>query len=272
MKPQSINRISVASILLATVFFTNTYAQEAEKIYHTDYSKLSIVLQPARLMAGSAYNLDGSTYPSMEFTESFSIQAGVYYNFAQYNNFNFKTGLIAKMIKPFFDLNISDNDIGYDQENYLTDIDFFYQGIVSIPFKTEYYFNLNPKLNLVVGAGIDLNLIIGYDGMTKYSVAVGDVNSGEVRDIFTAYDPPSETSINFSGEISAGINYKTNFSLIQIELFYNKSFGSPVITGDYYIYDLAISPDKQGIFEVKNDFYGIGFIFSPKKGWLKKKP
>jgi hypothetical protein len=111
----------VASILLATFLFVNSYSQEAEKLYHDDYSKLSFVFQPSILKKSDAWNRDGSTYPSMDFTNDFSYQFGVYYNFAQSGNFNFKTGIIAKEFIPKFDLNISDNDIGFGIDYLLTE-------------------------------------------------------------------------------------------------------------------------------------------------------
>jgi hypothetical protein len=264
----------VVSIILTTILSANLFSQEAEKIYHTDYSKLSIVLQPAKLMASTAYNHDGSTYPNMAFTESFSIQAGVYYNFAQSKNFNFKTGVILKTFHPVFDLNVSAQDIGYsgyEQDNYLTDFDFENQIIVSVPFIVEYYLKINPKLNIVLGAGLDLNLFTGFDGPTITSIDVGNFEGTEEKEIFSSYST-GQSSITFSREISAGINYKTKFSLIQIEFFYNKNLGPTQNSGQYSIYNLENSPDKEGSFYIENDFYGISLIFSPKKGWLTKKP
>ncbi|MBP6757441.1 MAG: hypothetical protein KA210_14965, partial [Bacteroidia bacterium] len=93
---QKINLNIVASLWLATIFSIYSYAQEAENIYHKQYSKLSFVLQPSILKPSEAHNYDGSAYPSVEFTKDFSYQFGVYYNFAQSGNFNFKTGIIAK--------------------------------------------------------------------------------------------------------------------------------------------------------------------------------
>jgi hypothetical protein len=264
-----INKNVVASLLLATFFSVNIYAQEAEKIYHNEFSKFSFVLQPSILESSEAQNSDGSTYPSMNFTNDFSWQFGFYYNFAQSGNFNFKTGLIAKEFTPKFDLNISNEDIGYGIEYYLTDYDAYNQFIISIPFKTDYYLKINPKLNFVIGAGLNLDIITGGFPEMTTSVTVWDYSDNS-KDIFFAKS--NHENITFSGEISAGFNYKTKYALWDLSFFYNKNFGPAPATGEYYIYNLEISPDKEGTFEIESNFYGFSLAISPKKGWLKKKP
>lgn len=62
------------------------------------------MFQSSILKNSDAWNRDASTCPSMEFTNDFLYQFGVYYNFAQAGNFNFKTGIIAKEFNPKFDL------------------------------------------------------------------------------------------------------------------------------------------------------------------------
>ena len=106
-------------IFISLISFANGFSQEAENIFHKEYSKLSFVFQPSILKKSDAWNRDGSTYPKMKFTNDFSYQFGVYYNFAQSGNFNFKTGIIAKEFIPKFDLNISDDDIGNGQVYHL---------------------------------------------------------------------------------------------------------------------------------------------------------
>lgn len=142
------------------LFLNNLNAQEAENIYQKQYSKLSFVLQPSFLQKGSGGNDDGSTYPSVKFKKDFSYQFGFYYNFAQSKNFNFKTGVIAREFIAKFDLNIDKSEIlDGTKEVYLTDNDIVNQFIISIPFKTEYYLKINPKINAVFGTSVNLNLI-----------------------------------------------------------------------------------------------------------------
>jgi hypothetical protein len=260
---QLINSQKVASMLLATFISFFGFSQEAEKLYHKEYSKLSFVFQPSVLKKSDAWNSDGNNNPSMVFTNDFSYQFGVYYNFAQSGSFNFKTGIIAKEFIPKFDLNINNSELG-NGDYLLTQFDPYNQFIISIPIKTEYYFKLTKKLNLSVGTGLNLNLITGTNEELITKIAVGQ------KDIFIAKSD-SQNSINFSSEISMGLNYKTKFTLFDLSFFINNSLGPDYVTGQYKIYNLNQSADKIGDFIIRNNFYGLSLAVSPKKGWLKKK-
>lgn len=188
----------VTPTLFFLLFFLNSYSQEAEKIFHDDYSKLSFVFQPSILKKSDSFNRDGSTYPSMKFVNDFSYQFGVYYNFAQYGNFNFKTGIIAKEFIPKFDLNISDSDIGNSEENLLTQFDPYNQFIISIPIKTDYFLKLTNNFNVTLGFGLNLNLITGTNEELITRVSIGD-SSGNFKDVFFSKSD-GQNSINFSSE------------------------------------------------------------------------
>ena len=256
-------------IFISLISFANGFSQEAENIFHKEYSKLSFVFQPSILKKSDAWNRDGSTYPKMKFTNDFSYQFGVYYNFAQSGNFNFKTGIIAKEFIPKFDLNISDDDIGNGQENLLTQFDTYNQFIISIPIKTDYYLKINNKLNLTFGVGLNLNLITGTNEEVITIISVED-SSNNYKDIFYAKSD-GQNSINFSSELSIGTQYKTKFALFDLSFFVNKSIAPDYVSGQYEIYNLNNSSDKVGDFTIKNNFYGLSLNIAPKKGWLKNK-
>ena len=164
---------NVASLVLATLFILSSYAQEAENLFQKDYSKLSIVYQYGFLQKSFAANNDGSSYPSMDFTNTFSNQFGVYYNFAQSGNFNFKTGIIAREFVPEFDLNINSSDTN-NRDYLLTQYDPFSQFMLSIPFKTDYYLPLSKKVNVVFGAGVNANVITGMNEEIGVRVGIAD--------------------------------------------------------------------------------------------------
>jgi len=262
------NHKNVVSILLATFLFVNCYSQEAGKLYKEEYSKLSFVFQPSILKKSDAWNRDGTTYPSMEFTNDFSYQLGVYYNFAQSGNFNFKTGLIAKEFIAKFDLNITDADLGNGQENLLTQFDSYNQFILSIPLKTDYYLKLNKRVNLSFGAGLNLNLITGTNEETITTIAVGD-NQGNEKLLFNSYSS-GNNNINLSYEMSMGLNYKSGYALFDLSFFINNSIAPDYVSGQYEIYNLNESSDKVGDFIIRNNFYGLSLVVTPKKGWLKR--
>lgn len=257
-----INFLKVASILLATFSSFFGMSQEAEHLFHQKYSKLSFVFQPSILKKSDAWNLNGSMYPSMRFTNDFSYQFGFYYNFAQTGNVNFKTGIIAKEFIPKFDLNISDSDIGNGLENLLTQFDPYNQFIIAVPIKTEYFLKMTKKVNLVFGVGLNLNLITGTNEELISGVEVSE------KPIFKSYSS-GQNSINFSYELSLGAHYKTSWALFDMSFFVNNSIAPDYVTGEYEIFNLENSPDTSGNFTIRNNFYGISLNVSPVKGWLR---
>jgi hypothetical protein len=272
MTCQIIKSFTVASILLATVFFNEINAQEAEKLFHEKYSKISLVLQPSRLEAGHANNYDNSTYPSLVLNNSRSLQAGFYYDFAQSGRFNFKTGLIFKELSQNFDLNISNDDIGNEVDYYLTDMIIGEAFIFTIPLKTECFIPITPKINVVAGLGIGFGVTTDSNIPTRTGVSVGKLaNNGdyESKKVFSATTTGGQKG--FESEVSFGFNYKTRFALYQLEIYYSQSFWNPIIEGDYTITNLAISDDKIGRLTVYNNFYGLSLSVTPKKKWLVRK-
>ena len=242
-------------------------AQEAENLFHKEYSKLSFVLQPSILVKSNAHNYDGSTYPSVKFTNDFSYQFGVYYNFAQSGSFNFKTGVIAKEFIPKFDLNISDDDIGIGEESILTQFDPYNQFIISVPLKTECFLKVSKKLNVSLGAGLNFNFITGTNTPTVTTVSVSN-SRGFSKEIFYSTSD-SQNNFNVSYDLSIGANYKAGFALLDLSFFVNNSLGTNYLEGKYEIYNLTQSSDKSGSYVIKSNFYGISLTISPKKGWLK---
>lgn len=259
-------KFKILTLSIFLLFMIDVNAQEAEKIYHEDYSKLSFVFQPSRITGFYSANTNGSSYPSITFDDSGSLQFGIYFNFAQKNNFNFKTGLIAKEFNPLYTLNVNDEDIGYGIGYSLTGINPTNAFIFSIPIKAEYFYKINNKLNFVIGGGLNLNLYTG-GGETTTHIFVESFT--ESRRISTAVT--NQVQITFSGEISFGVNYKTKFALFQLEAFYNRNLIQYPATGRYFIYDLENSSDVEGDFTIDGNFYGLSLNISPKKGWLKKK-
>lgn len=263
----------LTGLVFLFLFLNNLNAQEAENIYHKQYSKLSFVLQPSFLQKGSGGNDDGSTYPGVKFKKDFSYQFGFYYNFAQSKNFNFKTGVIAREFISKFDLNIDKSEIlSGTEEYYLIDNDIVNQFVISIPFKTEYYLKINPKINAVFGTSINLNLITGTNyEVNKFGIAVSDQTNHQ--DIFTADIKPSQ-NINFSTELSLGFNYKTKHALYELSAYTTGLIAPEYGSARYRIYNLNNSPDKTGTMYFNNVFYGVSLVVTPKKGWqhfLKRK-
>lgn len=257
----------VASILLATFFSFFSYSQEAEKLFHKQYSKLSIVLQPSKLEKSYSGNNDMTRYPSIDMKESFSYQFGVYYNFAQKGKFNFKTGLIAKRFYPKFSVNISKEDIGYGSTGRLPDFPINNAFIFSVPFKTEYIQPITPKFNFVAGFGISLEIFTG--GNEDLSTGISVYNDVNEKQIFGSVTTQEQRG--FARELSVGCNYKSKMALFQLELFHSQNLSHPIVSGYYKISNLENSPNKGGSITVYNNFYGLSLSISPQKKWLIRK-
>lgn len=265
----NINQLRIVTLVVALFLCIQARAQEAEKLFKEQYSKISFIFQPSILQNSSeAKNNDGSSYPSMDFTNDFSYQFGFYYNFLQTGNFNFKTGIIAKEFIPKFDLNISDDDLATGHENLLIDFAPYNQFILSVPVKAEYFQSLNDKFNFNFGLGLSIDFFTGVRTDVLTYAIVEDIN-GNSRSIFSALSK-KQKNVNIGSELSIGINYKAKFALIDLSLFASRKLGANYTEGDYIIYDLAETEDKTGTFNIKNNFYGLSLSVTPKKGWLKK--
>lgn len=256
-------------LFFACIFsFSNLiYSQEAEKLFKNDYSKISLIIQPAKL---KGFYVSPNTSPTISFNNTFSFQFGFAYNFAQYKNFNFKTGIIAKVFRPSFDIIISNEDLnaGYDYSNELTQFDLANQYVFSEILGAEYFYPLSDKLNAVLGLGISLDIRTG-GGNDLLFVGVNDYNTNEYKRILII--DSNEQQITSSADVSLGLNYKAEFGLIQLTVFNNSQLLSYPKTGVYQFVNLNNNQTKTGVYNVKGNYFGFSLTFSPKKSWYKKK-
>jgi len=243
----------------------NLQAQEAEELFHEKYSKLSLILQPSIL---KGYNYT-RTDPGITFNNTNSFQFGFAYNFAQSKNFNFRAGVVAKVFRPTFDINMTDEQIGAGPGNasYLTDFEMSNQFVISETFKTEYFYPITKKINLVAGIGVSLDLRTGGDDEIL-SVDVTNTATGESNTVFAS--TATEEQITASVDFSIGANYKTNFGLFQLEIFSNNQLLSSPKEGNFKLHP-ANGESVQGSYTIHGNYTGLSLTFSPKKSWLKKK-
>jgi hypothetical protein len=254
-------------LFVCIIIFSNfIHAQEAEKLFKEDYSKIGFVIQHATLKG--SYVSDNSS-PTINFVNTFSPQFGFVYNFAQYKNFNFKTGIVAKLFRPSFDIIISNEDLnaGYDYSTELTQFDLSNQYVLSQLIKAEYFYPLSKRLNLVFGVGLSLDIRTG-GGNDMLFVGVNDFNTNEYKRILII--DSNEQQITGSNDISLGLNYKAKFGLIQFEFFNNSQLLSYPKTGVYQFVNIKNNQTKTGVYNVKGNYSGFSLIFSPKKGLLVK--
>jgi hypothetical protein len=254
-------------LFCVTILSNIVYSQEAEKLFNKDYSKIGLVFQPASL---NGFYVSDKASPSINFVNSFSPQFGFVYNFAQQKNFNFKTGIIAKLFRPSFDIIISNEDLnaGFDYSNELSQFELSNQYVFSESIEVEYFYPLSKKLNLVLGIGVSLDIRTG-GGNDVLFVGVNDFNTNEYKRILII--DSNEQQITGSNDISLGFNYKAKFGLIQLDFFNNSQLLSYPKTGIYQFVNLKNNQTKTGVYNVKGNYSGFSLTFSPKKGLLIKK-
>lgn len=248
--------------------FSNlVYSQEAEIIFKKEYSKISFIIQPSKL---NGFYVSSNNSPTINFNNTYSSQFGFAYNFGQSKNFNFKTGIIAKVFRPSFDIIISkeDLDVGFDYSNQLTQFDLANQYVLSEIIGSEYFYSVSNKLNCVIGIGISLDIRTG-GGQDLLFIGVNDFNTDDYKRILII--DSNEQQITGSIDVSFGLNYKSKFGLIQFTVFNNSQLLSYPKTGVYQFVNLSNSQTKTGVYNVKGNYFGFSLSISPKKGWLKGK-
>lgn len=249
-----------------------SHSQTAEKLFGGESTKFSFVLQPSILKGydvGISYDVTSDNSPSISFNNPFSAQFGVFYNFYQKNNFNFKAGLIVKTFNPTFNINISNEDLnaGYDYSDDLSYFEIANQFIFSQTMKTEYFLPISNNLSCVIGLGVSLDIRTS-GGNDYLSVAVFDYNEQTYRTFFVVSS--NEQQVTGSLDASLGVNYKTNIGLFQLEFFNNSQLITYPKSGVFQ-FNLDNNETKMGVYTIKGNYNGFALIFSPNKGWLKKK-
>lgn len=261
-------RFLISSLFFFILSFSNLiYSQEAERLFKTDYSKISLIIQPAKL---NGFYVSSNSSPTISFNDTFSLQFGLIYNFGQYKNFNFKTGIVAKPFRPFFDIIISNEELnaGYDYSSELTQFDLSNQYVFSEILGAEYFYPLSNKLNVVVGLGVSLDIRTS-GGNQLLSVSVYDYNTSEDKTILII--DSNEQQVTGSADLSLGLNYKTKFGLFQFTVFNNSQLLSYAKSGVYQFENLNNNETKTGVYNVKGNYFGLNLAFSPKKKWSKKR-
>jgi len=262
----------VLSLLTSLFFFNNSAAQEAEKLYHEKFAKMSFTFQRASLTGFDVYTQTPDATPTMAFSNSRSLQIGFWYNFAQYRNFNFKAGIIAKQFTPLFDLQINETQLnsGGDNSEDLSAFPLSEQFVLSQSFRTEYFVSIIPELNLVLGAGLNLDLRTGRNyQINRVRVDIYDSNLEQDRTIFVLEQLTQQ--ITGSLDLSIGVNFESKYGLFQVEMFRNSQLLAYPTTGDFAYNNLNVNDNTRGGFQVRGNYTGFSFTYAPRKGWANKK-
>lgn len=197
------------------------------------------------------------------FNNFISPVVGLEYDFLKFNNFNFKTGLSATLIKENQKLLFSQKEtgFGYDLDER---IKVTTNGMwrLSVPLTTEYL--IDTKIGIL---SLNASFIVGYhnefgEGFIEYDNATIE---GEQRlnykNVYSRYSAPWY----FNGQIGVGMYFPFDGWMLRTNIFYNQAF-QKLYEGDYQFTHLQQSTDFGGTFGFKGNSYGIEFsIYLAKK-------
>ncbi len=242
------------SLLLIVVFYSNNLeAQNAVNLFN-NYHKWGITVQYNTFSAADVTptNNDNLNYSVLK---SKLYAFGFEYNFYQYNNWNFKTGVQLQWFGDADKLFISQKEtvLNFDIDEWSRSN---HDLIVYLPITTEYIFLKKGAVNFSLGGGLALSYY-------------RETNSGRFFDIdntpiFNADTNNSRNPFYISGHIEASVYFKRKSFLLQTSIIYNKSYKS-YRTGLYEFSNLQMSPNTKGLIIQSGDFIGVSLSVYFKK-------
>ncbi len=258
---------TVISILLITVFFQKSMAQDNTLDFLNDYYCIGAFAQYTVDRAGVVYKQDPNlNYDLLEFSVP---QLGIVINRVyQYKNFNFKTGLILKykLIKEHLLFTKEQTGLEYDSEllSSLSSDD----KIISIPLISEYVIPLSHRIKWVIGSSFSIGYYRGQEGG---SVHIRGVHQNRTS-LYIYYDGYDKNPLFTSAEISTGFYFLFKHFMLQPEIRYSKSFRD-VLTGHYVTENFVTEPhNSSGTFKQSGDYWGISLsVYIKKRGKNKKR-
>lgn len=188
---------------------------------------------------------------------------GLEYDFLKLDNFNFKTGLYATLIKENQKLFFSQNETGftYDLEE---KIKITTEGMwrLSVPLTAEYL--IDTKIGTLTLNG---SFIVGYhnefgEGFIEYDTAsIEGEQRLNYKSVYSRYAEPWY----FNGQIGVGMYFPFDGWMLRTNIFYNQAF-QKLYEGEYQFTHLQQTPDFGGTFGFKGNSYGIEFsLYLPKR-------
>lgn len=260
-----IRLMKIIGLICFLGFFAQSFSQEIDSYNpYKDYSKLTLVIQPAILDPGMT-----PKNQVFEYKNSFSGQLGMYYNFAQGKKWNFSTGLILKQFQTDYKLNIAKSDLTFPASSF-TGEDLLLTGkeskdlLFSVPVRATYLMRLNNKNFITVGGSLAFNLQSNQNDFSKAVSIRGDDGDYNLYQSDNHIRP-----ISFSGEFSLGYLHKFDKFLLNMEAFYNYS-PTTVMESNYTISN-TIYPDFIKGKSMNANYYGVSLQLTPQTNLFKKK-
>jgi len=242
------------SLLLIAVFYSpNLRAQSAKNLFE-NYHKWGIIVQYNIFSAADVTPTNNSNL-NYSVLESKFFAFGFEYNFYQYKNWNFKTGIQLQWFGDADKLFIS-------QKETVLSLDFDdwsrsnYDLIVYLPITTEYVFLKKGAVNFSLGAGLALSYY-----RETFSSRFLDIDNAP---IFNADTNNNKKPFYTSGHIETSIYFKRKNFMFQTSFIYNKSYKT-YRAGLYEFSNLQVSPNTKGLITQSGDYIGVSLTVYFKK-------
>lgn len=251
---------TVASLLLATVFFLQLNAQEnerenyAKQIFKT-YYKFGLVVGTSSLAVTNEENA-----VKYEFKRPQTFDIGVEYNFYQIKNWNFRAAFILQNYTLVNEQYLKKEDIPslYNDESQTIWFGPFQQ--FKIPMYADYFLQIGNKTSFNFSLGPEF--IIYPDDPTSGSTGVNGVEyiseEGFGGGLF----------VGLNGSI--GFNWKMKGLLLKSFITYHYQ-NEVLYTNTVTTSNLEVSPNTVSKHEITGDYFMFGVSVYPSKSLFKKK-
>ncbi|MCF6214473.1 MAG: hypothetical protein L3J45_10670 [Flavobacteriaceae bacterium] len=248
------NLKTAISLLLIVVFYSpNLRAQSAKELFN-NYHKWGITGQNNIFSAADVTPTNNSNF-NYNILKSKRFAFGFEYNFYQYKNWNFKTGVQLQWFGNAENLFISQKEtvLSFDINSWSRITDDL---IVYLPVTAEYVFLKKGNVNFSLGAGLALSYYRETIGGSFFNI--------DNQPIFNADTNNNSKPFYTSGHIEASIYFKRKRFMLQTSIIYNKSYKT-YRAGLYEFSNLQVSPNTKGLIIQSGDYIGVSLTIYFKK-------
>ncbi len=239
--------------IIFNLFFINfSYSQEPTSFFN-DYHKLSFQFGVSRYTGAENTPLPSTLI--YKFRDYTSHHFGFYYDVLQTDNFNFKIGISALLVRNFEEYKIDNIEIPNVDRNLHLYVEGAGTWRFNLPVIGEYIMDTKiGKLNFNGG------LILGYSeefGSTFSQHNIRADSSAEFTSATAIYSR-STAPWYLNGQIGVGMYFPFKGWMLRTNVYYNMAF-QKLYEGDFEFTNLEQSPDQSGKFSFKGNSFGIEF-------------
>jgi hypothetical protein len=230
--------------------------------FFNDYHKLSFQFGLSKYSGNETSPLPNTL--SYRFNNYTSPHFGFYYDALQTDNFNFKVGLSAVLVREIDEFFIDASQIP-NEENASRDFGEILESEgtwrFNLPITAEYFVPTNSS-NLIVNG----SLILGYSeefGNTENEYAVRVQESEDFTKLNSIYSR-NTAPWYFNAQFGIGMYFPFEKWMLRANIYYNFALQN-IYDGTFTFSNLAQSPDTSGDISFRGDSFGMEFSVYLKK-------